>query len=249
MKDKELLSQLNKLKDQRPNPMWLASNRDVLASQLYSGQNEQPALSWLVKANLLGRLVFQPQYVALMIVLFFASSGLVGVKLSQSSVPGDSLYIAKRVSERAQLMLAFSEESKTKLNVEFAGKRLEELKELIDDAADPSAEPTKIASLKASAQAEIKVARDRLAKTKSEAGPTVKVPNSSIAADNSEFIAAEASKDNQRLDISVPDPIEVSTTTKDRSPEAIMAEAAMLLDQDQLDKVKERLEELNNLIK
>jgi hypothetical protein len=243
MKDKQLLSQLNKLKDHRPSLLWLQSNRELLASQLYSGQTEPAALSWSVKANLLGRLIFQPQYVAVMIMLFFAGSGLFGYKISQASVPGDSLYIAKRISERAQLMLAFSDESKAKLSVEFAGKRLEELKDLIkDESSSDNAEAAKIADLKASVESEIKVARERLAKTKSE--PVAPVTKTK-ADDSQEFIAAEATKDNQGLDISLPELPELST----RSADMIIEEASLLLDQDQLDKVKDRLDELNKLIR
>lgn len=245
MKDKELLAQLNRLKDHRPSPLWLQTNRERLASQLYSGQNPEPALTWLVKANLLSRLVFQPQYVAVMITIFFAASGLFGYKASQASGPGDSLYIAKRISERAQLMLAFSDASKTKLNVEFAGKRVEELKTLIN--AEPQLatdQPAKLADLKASAEAEIKVARERLVKSTPSAATTAPT-----VSDNQEFKAAEATKDNERLDISLPDlPDEVPTSTK-RTPEAIIDEAVLLLGQDQLDKVSEKLSELNQLIK
>lgn len=257
MKDKELLNQLNKLRQTRPDAVWLQSNRDLLASQLYSGSATEPALTWFVKFNLIGRKVFQPQYVAMMIAVFFFTSGLIGFKISQASSPGDSLYVAKRISERAQLMLAFSDSSKTKLNVEFANKRLQEMKDMLakQDSDQSSDQPAKIADLKASAKAEIQVAKDRLAKTKP--APTVKstiaiknnIKTPVATVDNEEFIAAEATKDDQRLDISLPDLPELASTTPPRTAETVIEEAQKFLDTDNLDEATKKLDELNNLIK
>lgn len=252
MKDKELLAQLNKLGRLRPDSAWLQSNRDILASQLYSGSATEPALSWFVKFNLATRRVLQPQYVALMIVLFFASSGLIGYKISEASGPGDSLYIAKRISERGRLMLAFSDSSKTKLNVEFANKRLQEMKELLARQSD-SNEPAEIANLKASAKAEIQVAKGRLAKSKSPGGSET-TPKSGAKApikntDNQEFIAAEATKDSARVDISLPDLPEIVSSTPPRSAAIIIEEAEKLLETDDLQAATEKLDELNDLIK
>lgn len=258
MTDKELLVQLNNLKNAKPDATWLASNRDVLASQLFSGAPEEPALSWAVKFNIIGQRIFQPQYVAIMIVLFFVASGTIGYQVSQPTKPGDSLYIAKRISERAQFMLAFSDASKTKLNVEFATKRVQEMKDIISDQAMSIApdQPAKIADLKASAKAEIQVARDRLAKSrpvasvkpvavapKTTAKPTVKNQ------DNPEFIAAEVAKDNQRVDISLPDLPESVVSTTPRTAEVIIEEADKMLDKDDLEGATKKLDEVGELIK
>jgi len=257
MTDKELLAQLNNLKNTRPDQAWLSSNRDILASQLYSGAVAEPALSWTVKFNLLSRMVFQPQYVAIMIVLFFVSSGVVGYHASQPAKPGDSLYIAKRISERAQLMLTFSDASKTKLNVEFATKRVQEMKDIISEQgmSIASDQPAKIADLKASAKAEIQVVKNRLAKSRpavAAKAPVVasKSINKPIAktSDNAEFVAAEATKDNQRVDISLPDLPEPASTTI-RTAETIINEAEQMLDKDNFDGASKKLDEVGELIK
>ncbi len=58
-------------------------------------------------------------------ILLGGWTGMVGA--SFDSVPGDVLYPVKIANEKVQLSLAFSDEQKTKLHVEFASKRLDEV--------------------------------------------------------------------------------------------------------------------------
>ncbi len=257
MTNKELLTQLNNLKATKPDQAWLSSNRDLLASQIFSGAPEEPALSWAIKFNLIGQRIFQPQYVAIMIVLFFASSGMIGYNASQSTKPGDSLYVAKRVSERAQFMLAFSDAEKTKLNVEFAAKRVQEMQDVIADQGMSIAtdQPTQLADLKASAKAEIQTAKERMSRNTpviAKSSPVtakapVKKPATNKNLDNQEFIAAEATKDNQRVDISLPDLPEPVVAT--RTIETVIDEADKLIDKNDLEGATKKLDEINQLIK
>ncbi len=65
---------------------------------------------------------------AVMLLVFGTSVSLVSA--SMQSLPGDRLYPAKLGLERAQLALARSASDRAKLQVEFTGRRLEEMVEL-----------------------------------------------------------------------------------------------------------------------
>lgn len=256
MTNKELLAQLNSLQATKPNQAWLSSNRDLLASQLYSGAPAEPALSWAIKFNIISQRIFQPQYVAIMIVLFFASSGLISFHASQSTKPGDSLYVAKRISERAQFMLAFSDAEKTRLNVEFATKRVQEMQDMIADQGMSIAEdhPEQIANLKSEAKTQIQTAKARIAKNNPISAPAPKVNKPAVEPskpsklnNNPEFIAAEATKDNARVDISLPDIPDLVVAT--RTIETVIDEADQMIDQNDLQGATKKLDEINQLIK
>jgi hypothetical protein len=53
------------------------------------------------------------------------------VLISKKSLPGDALYGVKRASENAQLALAQSPDARARLNLTFAGNRLEEVQALL----------------------------------------------------------------------------------------------------------------------
>lgn len=71
--------------------------------------------------------IIQPIISLLVIGAVIAGSGAGISFASQMSVPGDIFYPIKLTIEKAQVSLQPSEEEKVKLEVEFAGRRLEEL--------------------------------------------------------------------------------------------------------------------------
>lgn len=75
--------------------------------------------------------------VALGIFIFLGSTGL-AMKAAGDSLPGEFLYRVKRATEGAQVSLSLSQASKVKKEVNFAGKRVEELARLTEI---PAAEP------------------------------------------------------------------------------------------------------------
>jgi hypothetical protein len=83
----------------------------------------------------------RPVMVALTLVLFVLGGSFSAANASFSSVPGDMMYPVKLSMERAQLAFASSAEQRAKLQVEFAGRRLDELVEIsaksqADDVSD-----------------------------------------------------------------------------------------------------------------
>ncbi|MCG2698381.1 DUF5667 domain-containing protein [Candidatus Parcubacteria bacterium] len=135
---KELLSQLNKLKDIKPNVDWKNSNREILFSQITRGHLEEEISKFDIFKNMLPHNMFsralQPVLAVVLIVLIVASGGVISLNAARDTNPGDSLYIAKIISEKAQLAITFNDKGKAKLGVEFASNRALEITRVIAES-------------------------------------------------------------------------------------------------------------------
>lgn len=78
-----------------------------------------------------------PGYLAVTLstIMVILTGGVLTVGASQSSLPGETLYPVKKVSEQVALAIA-SEQDKPKVEIEQAGKRLEELEKISQKASD-----------------------------------------------------------------------------------------------------------------
>lgn len=132
MTDLDLIKKIKELDKIQPSQGWLDSTRNSLTSQINFKESETGIVFGFFN------IFKQPQIVALTMCLLLIV--LVGpwltIKASQPSVPGDLLYSVKRASEGLQTTVA-SGESKTQLQVEFAGRRLEELAKITEDSFSP----------------------------------------------------------------------------------------------------------------
>ena len=132
MTDLDLIKKIKELDKIQPSQDWLDSTRNSLTSQIDFKESETGIVFGFFNT------LRQPQLAALTMCLLLIV--LVGpwltVKASQPSVPGDLLYSVKRVSEDIQTTVA-SGEGKTQLQVEFAGRRLEELAKITEDSFTP----------------------------------------------------------------------------------------------------------------
>lgn len=107
------------------------------------------------------------------------TSSILTVGASQSSLPGDALYPVKKAGEQVKLAMT-SEENKPKVEIEQAGKRLEELAKVSQNMSD-SEQHNKVETLVAEFQAKVDSANTHLGEL-SEKGKT----------DNSVQVAAVA---------------------------------------------------------
>lgn len=202
MTERELLFQLNNLNQKKIDQAWLSSNRDILVSQILAGEQlEKTSVNW---ANIIWNMtsgltidfVARPVFaVAVMIILVLAGGTVVSIKASENAKPGDSLYIAKMISEQTRASLTFNEKDKAKLNVEFAGNRVKELTQVLSAPSQNKEEQTKhVEQLANNFKQELSEARDRLSKInfaltaddgKSEKTGTVS-PSTNVAAKSPE---------------------------------------------------------------
>ncbi len=191
MTEKELIKNLSDLKNLSADELWVKKNREVLSYQIFNGNEyKETVLGFLEKFSLLTKRLLQPTPIAALIALFFVMSGFWGIRASRNATPGETLYIAKTISERAQLVATFNETAKAKLNLEFASERANEIKMVVDNEA--SVDQVRIKGLEDSFKKEVDSARQRL--TKIESAKKVNNKTATNTATNEEVFSATADK-------------------------------------------------------
>lgn len=112
----------------QPSPQFRAALGQRLEAA-WQARQRRPRSSF----SLMGRRWALAGALALALVLGGASTALA----SSSSVPGDVLYPAKRATERVRLVLTISKSRKANLELQFAGKRVQEMAVLVKREAPP----------------------------------------------------------------------------------------------------------------
>ena len=209
MTEQQLIKKFNNLKEIKPDLEWKKANREILFCQISASR---PILT--PKSNL--RIVWEsirpaqilinlakPVWLTSAAGLIIMVAGLGGVYGSKNAKPGDSLYMAKIISEKTQFAMTFNEKNKAKLNVEFAANRAKEMKLVLNDAAQSNeTNNDKLKVLSQDFKKEIKQVKKRLTSIKS-------AQNS--PSEEAEVFGANLSKDNKRMEISEPAPLTAET--------------------------------------
>ena len=148
MSDKELLRKIQLLKSLRvggePSRDFVARNREILMMQAQNSidAKERPAatvnlrdlrqfVSSLVPANL-NRFILRPALVVFLAFGVITSGWIASVSASLNSLPGDTLYSLKIATEKAQLVFV-SGDNEARLQVELAGRRMEEVSKISEN--------------------------------------------------------------------------------------------------------------------
>lgn len=168
MKDKDLIKQLNTLKEIKPRSSWVKDNREVLLSQISGGTTNEKygGYGFFKKLRFTFATLPQPAIAVFLIGAILIGSSVASIKAARDSKPGDSLYVAKLINEKAKFALTFSEEKKARLGLEFAGNRAEELRSVL--SLNGEMEKERVAGLVEDFKKEISVARERLVKINKE---------------------------------------------------------------------------------
>ena len=110
MTEEQLIGKIRELRQIKPRKDWVLSTKTQILGQ-------EPRLEIFP--------FFRPAYAGVFVVLL-----LIGLfEFSQSALPGEPLYVLKRISEKAVVSLT-PQEQKSKVNLESANKRLEELNQI-----------------------------------------------------------------------------------------------------------------------
>ncbi|MDD4900786.1 MAG: DUF5667 domain-containing protein [Patescibacteria group bacterium] len=203
MKDQELLKKLNNFQEIKPDQAWKKSYREILFSQISASrpiaapQSDiriiwESIMPWQILTNLA-----KPVWMASLASVLIMVVGLGGVYASKNSKPGDSLYIAKIISEKAQFAMAFDEKDKAKLGVEFASNRTREIIEVLKESDQAAAtNDNKLETLSQNFKKEISQVKTRLS--------TIKKSDGQPKDDETEVFGANLGKNDQRMEIAVP---------------------------------------------
>ncbi|MDA3840083.1 MAG: DUF5667 domain-containing protein [Patescibacteria group bacterium] len=145
MTEKDLLKKLNSYKDIQADPTWKKENREVLFNQIMNSSSAPESGFSFAKLlntfkiysdtfyNSIVKNMGQPVILTSLIVLSVLGGGVMSINASRDTTPGDSLYIAKKISEKTQLTFTFSEKKKAQLNVVFAENRAREISQVMSD--------------------------------------------------------------------------------------------------------------------
>jgi len=204
--EKQIISHIKTLSSLRPDSDWKTKNRELLYNQISSTQNANVPAGFSFKYFFNNNIVFQyaqtiPQstMVAVFIFVFLVSGSVVSLRASENSVPGDSFYIAKIMSEKTQLALTFDEKNKALLGIEFAGNRAEEINQVLAQSQVSEENSEKVEKLVVDFKKEIKVAKSRLEKINNDG---VKNPDEEILNDDDSLVfSANADKDDVGINI------------------------------------------------
>ena len=129
--EKDLIKKIKELKQIEPSSEWMNSTRHNLMTQIKIDEN----------ANMYNigffQWIKQPQSFALAfcLMIMFLGGPWLAIKASETSLPGEFLYSVKKATEGVKITVT-SEDSKSQLSVEFAGRRLEELSKMSENIQD-----------------------------------------------------------------------------------------------------------------
>ena len=273
MTEQELIKQLNSLNKIKLDNQWKNDNREILLNQISSSQ-EEAQISRLaslrsgfrILENMLPqqliRQLSQPVWAVVLIMVIVFGGGIVSLNASRDTKPGDSLYIAKVISEKAQLAVTFNEKEKAKLGIEFAGNRAKEITQVLAEADNAIKEKdAKVEKLTKDFKKEINTVKSRLVKINAvqrsqdiEGAKDITDDELNITTDETIGVfSANLEKSDQRMEVSEPSDLESTVADEqpsdsgDQDQAELVADSAVSEDEQTNDAVKV-LDEAVNLI-
>jgi len=138
MKKNAVTKKIGLLKEIKPNPDWLKSQRSNLLLEIESGKEARRAwdLPGFFAPNfskIFAQPVFRPVAVSFLALCLILSGGLVTVQAAKNSSPGDLLYPVKITLHQVKTSIS-SQANKPKLQAELVGYRIQELAKIIEES-------------------------------------------------------------------------------------------------------------------
>jgi hypothetical protein len=122
MTEKQLISQIKKLKCIKPRKEWVVLSKQTILRE----EPVEARSSVFINELFTGiRFIFSHKYAFSPIVAVLVLVGTFG--FAQNSIPGDLLFPVKKITEKTQNMFILSQEGLSKRNLEIVNKRLDEL--------------------------------------------------------------------------------------------------------------------------
>ncbi len=146
MTEAELFKQLKELKQIRPDSEWVVLTKSRIFADFAAPEFAQPSVqpATMSLRNMLSFFnFFHPKYRTIAVPIFSLAVLLGIFSFARVTVPGDLLYPVKRAAEATQINFA-AEEQKSKIHLEFANNRLEELNSIAQTDKIKSLAPSAI---------------------------------------------------------------------------------------------------------
>jgi hypothetical protein len=197
----KLNQQLNALRNEiRPDSAWQERSREILLMQVKQGVVEKEA-QWFtfIETVWMQKFLIQatrPLALATMIILAVFGGSVMSIRAANQTKPGDPLYIAKIISEKAHFALTFDNAQKAKLNLTFAANRATELKEMQQANPEVADHAEKIKELTNEINTELAEAKTRIAKIEPAVRNKEKTDDKPAADDAKKAVAVATKTDS-----------------------------------------------------
>ena len=284
MNNRDFIQKLKTIRIE-PDKAWKEKNGEILFSQVFCGININKVesekklteslmitLKALFNFDPLAKLFSKPVWTVAAVIITIFGGGIFSLKAAKDTKPGDSLYIAKIISEKTQLALTFDEEQKTKLGIEHAGNRAKEIAQVKEEEGKGEPEKNeKVEKLSADFKKEITNTKQRLEKigikatvNKDEGKKVDENKNNDKVAQNDdkkadnkneegEVFGANLGKDDKGMQISEEQKAKATATPEQKeinkeSPDKILEQAEKLFEKEDYNGTVKMLEEINVLI-
>ena len=212
---KNLLSQINKLKEVQPDKEWKAQNQEFLRTHLVNDIKPGFFSKLAVWMKSFASASSQPAFALTAFVLILITGITFFNPLLLDAKPNESLYIARIISEKAQVNMTFNKENREKLSAQFATNHAKDITDLMNDPEFHKEEGSedKIADLSENFNKEINTAKESINNihlnnidNKTDGTSTVEPSNEKNLSDEESIVfSAETRKDDQGLEIDVKD--------------------------------------------
>jgi len=252
MNDHFVAQQLKKLSQITPNADWVSQQRQVIKAQVYNGQQPSGvAFNHWTDLWLSFRYAFnQPGVVvSAILAVVLLGGGTTSYLAGRTAQPGDSLYIARQINERAQLLaVSFDRAEQNKLKLAIASQRVTEMA-----AVDTLGNQQQAANISREFKQTVSEVKDKLAQAATKAAAVAVVQTGQVMettpivnptdADGT-FSVATGKDKTGRLEVSQTVVAPVATQT----PSQILEEAEQLFDQQQYSATIDKLQAASDLL-
>jgi hypothetical protein len=130
---KHLLSQLHNLKDIEPDKQWKAESQEFLRAHISDGVKNGVFSKLMVWVKDFAKVSSQPAFALAAFVLILITGVAFFNPVLSDAKPNNSLYIARIISEKAQLNMTFNKENRDKLSAQFATNHAKDITSLMND--------------------------------------------------------------------------------------------------------------------
>jgi len=249
MNDHFVTQQLKKLRQITPSQSWVDSQRQVIMAQVYNGQEPESKTAgrlsdfWLsFKCT-----ITQPvTAVSAFLVVALLGGGATSYLASRNAKPGDSMFLARKINERAQLLaVSFDRSEQNRLKLEIARQRATDMSEVNQETNQQQAE-----AISREFKQTVNDVKERLAKdeAKNEALASIRSKGPAEAAKESAttsnkiddtFSVASGKDKGDRLEISQP---------SKPTPRQVLEDAEKLFDNKEYSAAIDKLQTASDLI-
>jgi len=128
MDDKNFICEIKKLRQIKPNKEWAVFAKERILGEPFCAAQGKKNASFISVLEIVPKFIFRYNKFAFAIVVVF---GFVtgAFTFAQNSLPGDPVFILKKVTERTRTIFV-SPEDLPQIQLEFANKRLDELNKI-----------------------------------------------------------------------------------------------------------------------